>query len=449
MLDTQTQEEQERRTEYARSASWQITPLPHADRQVTGMWRVRDRGNGHRPHTVTLRNSNWDCDCLDCEFNGGIRCKHIEAVRLYLAGEITAQTHTQTQKGDTQMNNRISQFQSQTQKGDTQMNQTFASQAPRWAARQYERRDELSPSWPYVQWINDPGALEPRQRTGGFARPVDQDFPSPGELLLFHPKEGKPIEVVFATELSVAVLATRFAWVLDGVRMSSRVKGARGKLQVACLLRVDSHTVEGPVMLTFTGVAGSRFYAAYRKFARIVRTATRGKAPSYAFWMRVKAGERVLVGSGKEKSYITDVILDEDFDPDRDYVGDEALDSVPWSEIDRWVAAWRRPGPNGEGVIGDEGGTETNIGETYDEVYDETEEAEEERDPANPANWYAEGTWDWAMQQVLPFDGRTAKAGTPLHRLSDEALEYLVKLESQYPAAAKAARILLHVRRDP
>lgn len=458
--------EQEERTERARTTPWFITPLPEAylkrlsDRRITGIWRVCDRSNGHKAHAVIRRENAsggaWDCDCLDCDFNGGLRCKHIEAVRLYLAGEITAEAEPayRTLVGPHQGQadagkHQEAPDQTPQSKGDTQMNTHQNSTGdpagrpnPRWA-RQYDRSDDLAPSYPFIQWVNDPNALEPRQQTGGFARPVNQDFPSPGEPAVLHHKGGGATEVVFTQELTVAVLKTRFAWVKDGVRVPQYVEGARGKLQALCLLRVpdanhgDGYTVEGPVMLTFTGLAGSRFNVVRGQFAKAVRAATKGKAPAYAFWMTLAAGDVEMVGKTK-KSPITNVILDGDFDPDRDYIGDEVVDGIPWPEIDEWASAWKRPGPNGEGVV--EAEAEPDGDESADG---------EAPDPADPANWYAEGTWEWAMQQTLPFDARTAKAGAPLNKLGDEALEYIAGQEGKYPTAAKAARILLRVRREP
>ena len=132
---------QEQRTARARQTPWFITPMPKErlaripNPSIVGLWRVRNRNNGHF-YVVTRCNrgngDEWECDCPDARHNNGLRCKHIEAVRLWLAGEITAeiepgfeelvgqgqasestqtkapQTHTpkgenQTQKGDTPM----------------------------------------------------------------------------------------------------------------------------------------------------------------------------------------------------------------------------------------------------------------------------------------------------------------------------------------------------------
>ncbi len=95
MVTPQDVREQEERTERARTTPWYITPMKPSNPAVIGLWRVRDRTNGHKPHAVTRRKCGngevvWDCDCPDQEFNPRFRCKHIEAVRLFLTEEITA-----------------------------------------------------------------------------------------------------------------------------------------------------------------------------------------------------------------------------------------------------------------------------------------------------------------------------------------------------------------------
>lgn len=361
-------QDQQARTARARATPWFITPLPPehqrrlVDRRITGIWRVRDRSDGRKTHAVIRReNGNgggWDCDCLDFEFNSDLACKHIEAVRLLIAGEIAAEVEPayrslagpQTQGRADQGTQRAPDQTSQS-KGDTPMS---TNQTPRWA-RQYDHADEMAPSYPFLQWVNDPNTLEPRQKAGGFARPVDQDFSSPGEPVVLHHREGGATEVVFTQELTVAVLKTRFAWIKDGLRVPRYVQGARGKLQALCLLRTPDpdgvhHKVQGPVMLTFTGLAGSRFNAARNQFGKAARKATKGQAPTYAFWMTLKAGDVEMVGKTK-KSPITNVVLGAEADPDRDYVGDEVVDAIPWPEIDQWASAWKAPGPNGDGAI--------------------------------------------------------------------------------------------------
>jgi len=300
----------------------------------------------------------------------------------------------------------------------------------------YSRTDELAPAYPYIQWVNNPRMLEPHQSSGGFARPTNQDIHSPGVPAVFHHGDGHTTEVVFSPELTVAILASRSAWVKDHLRLTSYTTGARKKLQVVCLLQLENG-VEGPIMLTFMGLAGSRFQAARYQFAQQVRQATKGKAPAYAFWATFKAGQVEMVGR-KQKSPITNVVLARKLDPDRDFIGATWVDYIDslWTEIDRWSSSWQRPGLNGEGVFN----------EDFEE--EDSDLQESDYDPTDPASWYSEGTWEWAMLQVLPFDGKTAKAGTPLHKLGDEALEYISKLE-EYPTVAKAARILLRVRREP
>jgi hypothetical protein len=288
--------------------------------------------------------------------------------------------------------------------------------------------------FPFIQWANSGAALEPRRELGGFACPLDQGLEIPGERARLHHRNGESTEVIFADCLSVAVIRTRFAWVKDGHRQPAYMPGARGKLQALCLVRVPDANGEVKaselVMLTLSGVAGRFFQAAQRDFRAKVRQATKGKAPAYSFWMTIGAGDILMVGSNQQ-SPITSIVLRCEPDVDSDYIGDEAVDSLPWPTILSWAEAWRSPGVNGSGVI--------------------SEADEDEEDGAPPAgagtsSAPAEGTLEWAEGFPLPFKGHTVDKGTPLGELSDAALEALAGKSGEYPEAARAAGIIRHGR---
>jgi len=79
-------EQQEARTKRARQGRWSITPL--VPENGTARWAVVNLNNGGHEYTVSS-NGDFSCTCPDFQKRGQeLRCKHIEAVRLWLAGEI-------------------------------------------------------------------------------------------------------------------------------------------------------------------------------------------------------------------------------------------------------------------------------------------------------------------------------------------------------------------------
>ena len=242
------------------------------------------------------------------------------------------------------------------------------AQQPRPWERQYDRGDDLGESYPWVQWVNRGSDLEPQQPVGGFASPLDQDVNLPNSIyaILHHP-EGST-EVMYTDRLEVAVLRRRFFWFdpKTRIRLPKYQPGARGKTQFLCYIKTDNGFI-GPVKLTFTGMSGVYFDSARHEFAKAVRKATGGKAPAYAFWMAVTASNPVMVGKD-QKSPICPPTWTGDFDPDRDFVGEELLDVIDWDAVDRWASPKAQPAitePNGTGHE-----------EEYEEYYDE-EPAEE------------------------------------------------------------------------
>ncbi len=230
-----------------------------------------------------------------------------------------------------------------------------------WQDRDHSQilQEEMVSEYPFIQYVNDGGSLEPREATGGFAMSAEQAellkaTPNGAveHTLMFSTGESEP--VFFTDWLRFVPLATRFAWVKDGNRLGGFVDGARGKLQALGYVETaDGYA--GPVMLTVKGMASKDLAQALREHRQAVRKATQGKAPSSFFAVLLHAGEPALRGT-KQKSRATPIVRSNEFDPDVDYVGDELADLIEaeWELYKQWAAAWEHnPGPNGEGELTD------------------------------------------------------------------------------------------------
>jgi hypothetical protein len=218
-----------------------------------------------------------------------------------------------------------------------------------WRERHFRHRDETVV--PFVQWVNDGGTLEPRSDRGGFAAPVDQGLVIPGTAADLYHKGGTKTPVIFTPELEVAIMATRFSWVKDRIRLDTYQEGARGKLQALGLVRTVDGVEVG--MLTFTGLVTREFTEARKRFALDVRRKAEG-APAWAFWMVLEAGDTAMVGKSA-KSAITTLTVGREVDPDADYIGEDLADLVERmldGEAREWEAAWSGTGADGEGEIG-------------------------------------------------------------------------------------------------
>jgi hypothetical protein len=218
--------------------------------------------------------------------------------------------------------------------------------------------------YPFIQWINNGGSLEPRSDAGGFALPSDQaailGAKITGDVRVIHHRGGDQTEVVFTTALEAAVLTTRFCWVKDGQAIPGYEPGARGKLQALVLVRDASGNPAGPALLTFRGYAGKQFSAALKEHRETVRKATANRAPAYAFFGRYEAGGVQMVGSGQQSPITTLIYAGDGFDPDAAYAGDGALDGLDWDQVEAWSEAWDRPGSNGsDGDDGEDGASST------------------------------------------------------------------------------------------
>ncbi|MBO9369818.1 MAG: SWIM zinc finger family protein [Chloroflexi bacterium] len=331
----------------------------------------------------------WTCSCPDFQHRGASQgpCKHIVALWLQNGRRITTVTDEQgtirivprslfsnpdqdnpirkgaTMNGNTSYRPTTGQGQSaQAVRAAQRPGQPVSSQVaqrpgqpvpdqpPAWM-RDYQFGDELPESYPYIQWVNRGEYLVPNQPVGGFAAPLDQEVPLPGIYAELHHPNGGMTEVMYTDQIQFCALRSRFFWVdrETNVRLPGYQPGAKGKLQVLGYLKTDDGFY-GLVMLTFAGLSGNFFNQARLDFARAVRKATNGKAPTYAFWMTIVAGKTTMVGK-KQKSPISPPQWNGDFDPNRDFVGNELLDSIPWDTVERWAKLAKKPGPNGEGEI--------------------------------------------------------------------------------------------------
>ena len=220
-------------------------------------------------------------------------------------------------------------------------------------------------TYPFAQWWNGQKAFQrvhPVLGSGGWAIPVEQlagivDTVPWTASELPH-KDGSSTEAYLAPELYLAVLATRFAWVMRGQRglvvLPEYVEGAKGKTQALCAVRGLTLTV--PLMVTLSGMASRHFGQVLRAFRQqIIAPATsvaRKAFPMYAFWMPVKAGPSVNVGQNGKQSPITPPIAGWDPEQLKDparrrdilrslFVGQDVIDfcATHWDESQRWAEA--------------------------------------------------------------------------------------------------------------
>jgi len=273
---------------------------------------------------------------------------------------------------------------------------------------------------PLVQWVNDGGMVIPRQPKGGFALPQSEAGVAKDVL-----KGAIPVTVrfrggdetaYFSQQIRVAVLATRFVWMKDGVPIPAYAEGARGKVRVLALIEGE----HGPFMgvLTFSGLASKDFWAAWRSHRERVRKQTRAagqEAPASIFFMTLRAGTQEKMSQGSVR---TTVVLSEEFSPDQDYIGDQAFALIRWDEVKTWAGA----PSNGDEPEHDELQLETNKEEPEPQSHD----------------------LEWALRFPSPVGGKSFPKGTPLGELPGQAVQYIAdNLADKYPDAARAARVIL------
>ena len=237
---------------------------------------------------------------------------------------------------------------------------------------------DISTGYPFIQWITGQPALKrlhPVLGSGGFGMPVEQfvaasadgaipDFFTSGPI---QHKSGNETDAYLTDQLSVAVLAYRFAWATRTAGGQPQIsaeytKGARGKLQV--LVLVKGFDTLSPVMLTFSGEGSRRFYEMLKAFRQSVITQAsairkqKDKSfkgfPLYTFWMLVKAGARVEVGQPGATSFITPPVAAWDSEGLKDtakradilrglFVGKGVLAKADalYNEAQSWAKAWK------------------------------------------------------------------------------------------------------------
>lgn len=305
-----------------------------------------------------------------------------------------------------------------------------------WRDRQFKIpvQDE---GYPFIQFVHDGASLEPRRKTGGFAMPTDQaqiagGAPAGAEYSALHFKSGESTEIFFSDRLTVVPLVYRFAWIKDGIRIQEYTEGARGKLQLLAFVQAEEGWI-GPVMITTTGLASKDLMAALKEHRSRVRRATAGKAPCSVFAMTITAGQSKMEGK-RQQSRVTPIVLADEFDPDRAYVGDDMAGRIEreWGEYERWARAWSSPGPNGEGEIGEEDGVEENA----------HPQAASAPPPEEDTAW----PWDIPLPFASKKYGPNATVGTLVNARDREALEALIQwcqMRNGYGNVARAAQTAL------
>jgi hypothetical protein len=223
-------------------------------------------------------------------------------------------------------------------------------------------------------------------------------------------------EVYYTPSLRVAVLATRFEWRVNGVAVQSYEEGARGKLRALCLVQGTKAPFQA--VLTLSGLATRDFLAALREHRRRVWKGTRAAghpAPASIFFMELGAGQPVRLPQGGIR---TPIALLGDFDPERDYIGDETFSRIDWEKVKAWGAQVTEPELEPEAEL----------------------EPEPDPEPRGPTPELLE----WARSFPCPVGGKTFAKGTPMGELPEAALKYIAEnFSDKYPEAAKAALVLL------
>ncbi len=230
-----------------------------------------------------------------------------------------------------------------------------------WQQRQDSRVRDAEPraEFPWIQWVNRGSDLDPRHQIGGFfitsinlSLLGDPQVPG-GEACSLTVGGGEDYETgLYLPAIEVAVMGSRFAWM---VRENNRTQlsdaytpGARGKLQALTLLRTATEDGEdfgwvGPILLTVTGTLSKDLGDAIKQHRQVVRQATAGQGATAWFWMHLLAGAPERRGSGSATSLVTPLLYQQDdFDPDKAYIGDDAADFVEgmFDQVQTWEAEW-------------------------------------------------------------------------------------------------------------
>lgn len=238
-----------------------------------------------------------------------------------------------------------------------------------WNDAQFDEGHAASAGYPYIQWVTgDPrlAALHPVLGSGGFAMMQEQfatvaggrsvDGWTPGNLTFGATTK----EAMLAPSLSFSMLARRFRWEMQGSNgkkqpIGEYVAGARGRQHI--LAFVKGLEAAGPILLTLVGMSGKAFSDLAKEHVNSIlsaaQSATSRRWPQYAFWMPVRAGQRISVGQGQRSSYITPPAPAWQMNGDsaarttearRLFVGQALLDMCAkrWDEAKAWREEWSR-----------------------------------------------------------------------------------------------------------
>lgn len=216
-------------------------------------------------------------------------------------------------------------------------------------------QDEPGLEYPFIQWVNRGGDLDPRRKVGGWFMPEESvnlldAMPTGAEAAALNFSNSDQAAGVFIPALTVAPLLTRFTWVtkVNGrpVYSATYSERARGKLNLLAYVQTEDG-LRGPVFITLTGTISKDLGEAFNAHRQRVRLATKGAAPAPLFTMTLTAGAPVMRGQGNEQSQVTPIVLVNDFDVDAAYVGDEQADEIEarWDEFKAWTAKWKDAAP--------------------------------------------------------------------------------------------------------
>jgi len=214
-------------------------------------------------------------------------------------------------------------------------------------------QDEPGLEYPFLQWVNRGGDLDPRRQDGGFFMTEDNvnmldALPVGAQATRMNFSTGNSEGGVFMESIVIAPLTSRFSWVVwEGGKHSysnTYTAGARGKLNVLCYIKTNNG-MKGPISITLTGTVTQDMGTAMSAHRQRVRRATKGQAPSPLFVMTLEPGDQVQRGKSGKQSRVTPIVMVEDFDADDSYVGDPLADEIEkrWQEFKTWKEKWCQP----------------------------------------------------------------------------------------------------------
>lgn len=221
-----------------------------------------------------------------------------------------------------------------------------------WQDRQKSKilEDESGQAYPFGQWINHGSDLEPRRESGGglfFSdKSVDElgALPVGAESSRMHFSSGKSEDGVIVDSITVAPIISRMRYFSgtgrDKVYFPDYADGRRGNINLLCYIETEAG-LRGPAVITLSGTTSKDLYKALKAHRARVSEATRGAAPASFFAITLSSGTPEKRGS-TQKSLVTPLEFSEDFDVDRDYIGDDLADAIEeqWERFKGWQAEW-------------------------------------------------------------------------------------------------------------